>query len=621
MIIKSCNFILLGLLFALSVDAQGAYNAEVISEKTECLVASNKLTISYQVLIQINNVRGHKYAKISVPYSGNHKISSLEARIEDTHGNILRNLKKKDIKDVSAFNDMTFYNDEYVKKFELIHNQFPYRIYYSYTYSYDEFLTITGWSPVYEQKIPTLNSELRVEIPKDYLVNINQQQTNINKQDSTDNTYIYYWKGSYVDVYDDDEIYASQLRSLLPYVRIDPINFKYGIEGKQNDWVGVGNWESELIDGLNDLPQSEKVKVESLTNSCHTDIDKIKALYYYLQDNTRYINVSIDIGGFKPYPASYVAQNKYGDCKALTNYMKSLLEEIGVKSFYTSIYAGNSPIEIVREFPGQQFNHVFLYIPLEKDTLFLECTSKNEPFGYISTFIQNRYALAIDKDNSRFIKVPASGIDDQKIVRKIKISGLPNNCTGIMDMKCMGEKYEGLNYFQFNLSKNEQNNNVKRYIPFKNYTINKWEIKEYYRDSAVNELHVDCELTNFSKQYGESYMQEPVLALVPNFEKPENRSFPVQINYPLYCVDSIYYSSPINYKFSYPEEFQLDSKYGKYSINYYILNNELLMVRSFILYSQYVSLDQYPEFYTFIKTLLNREAKNIIMLTKTQDDE
>ena len=127
-----------------------------------------------------------------------------------------------------------------------------------------------------------------------------------------------------------------------------------------------------------------------------------------MQDNTRYVNVTLGIGGMKPYPAEYVSNNKYGDCKALTNYMKALLQCAGIESYYSTIYAGGTaPGSDPLKCPGQQFNHVILAVPLENDTLWLENTSNTNPFAYPGTFTQNRQALLVDGSKSRLVRTPS----------------------------------------------------------------------------------------------------------------------------------------------------------------------------------------------------------------------
>src|SRR5690606_22479882 len=151
----------------------------------------------------------------------------------------------------------------------------------------------------------------------------------------------------------DKEDYSPGIYTMLPSVVIIPDNFTYGIDGKFTSWQDFGQWVWYLNQGLDELTQNEKTRISQLFAESDSNLDKIRKCYHYLQENTRYIDVSIDIGGFKPYPAEYVCNNKFGDCKALTNYMKAILKYAGIDSYYSLVYAGD-PNEIFdTSFPSQ----------------------------------------------------------------------------------------------------------------------------------------------------------------------------------------------------------------------------------------------------------------------------
>ncbi|MBN1187594.1 MAG: DUF3857 domain-containing protein [Bacteroidales bacterium] len=595
---------------------QDKYDSEIISYSSYFIITHDKLIETIQLVKQINNRRGASAGKFYIPYNKSiEKISNLEAWIEDKHGNVIRKLKKKEITDISAISDYSFYEDEMVKKFELIHNQFPYKVCCNYTLEKSGFFYITHWSPCYESDIPIKTAKLTIETPRDYQINIYEYNIDGYKTDTTENTIIYYWKGSYEEVIK-EEIFAPLIQTQLPNVRICPKYFVYGMEGSNESWISFGNWKCNLIDGLNDLPENEKLKVLKMTKNASDDLEKIKILYYYLQDNTRYINVSIEIGGMKPYPASYVAYNKYGDCKALTNYMKSLLEAVNIQSYYSNVYRGTYHIPVINNFPSQQFNHVLLYVPLESDTLWLECTNKNDPLGYIGTDIQARNAFIVERDHSRLIKTPVHSPADQKVKRDIVLSNITGECNVEINLTARGYTYDWLNYIHTKLSKNDQKNEVQKFIPFKNYTFTDWNISKPSRDSAIITLYANITLNGFAKKYGDSYLIEPVFSDIPDFEKPENRHLPVQINYPIHKIDSIIIHIPRGYEFKPDQDIHIYSKYGRYSVNFTIKDDYVIIERSFLLYRQEIPIDNYSDFYIFINNLKDTEANAIVMLTK-----
>src|SRR5690625_198168 len=93
-----------------------------------------------------------------------------------------------------------------------------------------------------------------------------------------------------------------------------------------------------------------------------TNEAKTRKIYQYIQDKVRNVSVQIGIGGWKPMPAMEVDKLSYGDCKALTNYTKVLLDALGIPSYYTVLYADSNTIDIHEDFVSFQGNHVILGI-------------------------------------------------------------------------------------------------------------------------------------------------------------------------------------------------------------------------------------------------------------------
>ena len=109
--------------------------------------------------------------------------------------------------------------------------------------------------------------------------------------------------------------------------------FEYGgFKGDLSSWESMGKWIGSLNSGKDVLTPQLKAKVNELVSGLETTEEKTKAIYEYLQKNTRYVSIQLGIGGFMPFEALTVEKYGYGDCKALSNFMGAMLKEAGIKS-------------------------------------------------------------------------------------------------------------------------------------------------------------------------------------------------------------------------------------------------------------------------------------------------
>lgn len=586
-------------------------------QKNEIEVTKNNSLIkkTYHEIV-INDRFAEEAAKISIPYSKNHKIQDLQAFIKDKHGNIVRKLKKNEITDRSDISDISLYEDNMVREFWLNHNEYPYTICYSYLQEEKEFLFIDHWIPVLDQHIPTISAELLLTVPANYALTVSQGNIADPVISTEGNSTKYEWKASYTNLIPGETL-SPPIFDFLPYVKIIPQQFTYDKKGSFRDWVSFGNWETDLLKGLNDLPETERKKIDPLVKNRNEQEEVVRTLYHYLQDETRYINVSIDKGGLKPYPASYVSRNKFGDCKALTNYMKALLELYHIPSYYTSVYAGENIREIDKKFPSQQFNHVILYVPLEGDTIWLDCTSKG-PFNYLGTFTQNRDAFAIDPDQSHFVITPALSPEDVKSSRNIQVELSGSGIRKVtFENRYRGRQFELLSQMEKMVSRNNQKRFIQDNIVGNNHELITYEILPSNRDDTSIQINFTTDSPHLLTMYGnDMILSAPDLSL-PQLEKPDKRVLPLQINYPIYETDTVTYLFPVH--LSPVNTFNnqdIESKFGHYKNSYLFGNGEIKMIRSLLIHSGKYHLQEYASFYQFIQSIKDIQNSSPLLLNQ-----
>ena len=192
-----------------------------------------------------------------------------------------------------------------------------------------------------------------------------------------------------------------------------------GYKGTLSDWNSYGLFYYSLYRGRDVLPDELKKEVHHLTDGLSDAYKKIDVLYEYLQKNTHYVLISFGIGGLQPYDATYVAKNKYGDCKALSNFMVALLKEAGIRGYPVAIWGGEKNRIFYNDFPSHQSNHIICAVPVGKDTVWLECTSQSLPAGYLGDFTANRYGLLFNEDGGTLVHTPIYSLNDNTSLRKI----------------------------------------------------------------------------------------------------------------------------------------------------------------------------------------------------------
>ena len=591
-------------------------NAEIVKYTTTYTISESiTLTKEVNVSILINNKTGENLTKISIPYSKKNPIVELNGQITDIFGKKIRKLKNKDIEIKSHISDISLYEDNFIKTFTLKHNVYPYIISYNYKINNNSFFYIASWSPYFKYKTSTKNAILKIIIPENYKIKIDQNNIKKPKIERINKKISYTWNSNYKFNYKYN-IYAPEKDKEIPSVKIVPFDFKYSTKGNQKTWKDFGNWVYKLNEGLDFLPTNEKIKIDELIKDKKTEIEKIDALYKYMQQNTRYINVSIDVGGFKPYPASYVSENKYGDCKALSNYMKAILKHAGITSYYCLINAGDSFKEINKDFISAQFNHAILCVPNNNDTSWLECTNNYIPTGYMGTFTQGRNALLIKKNESKLINTPKLNIEDVIKSRTIEFS-IKDNKTVLakVNLNLKGDEYESFISFNETLSTVQKEKYIHRFIPFNNYELINWNINSSKKEASIN-FNAELELKNYIKTYEDMKYLALYPTKIPNFEKPKNRTKDIVLNYPINIIDTLIYKNINGYKFETRKNTSIISKYGSYKIKSQIEADKITITKQFILFAGKYKLSEYKPFYNFLSSIKMIERKTPIIYIK-----
>lgn len=396
-------------------------NAVLRHEQIQFQVKSvTETVLRNHYVITILNENGDSWAQFSEYYDKHSRIVSAEGILYDAGGKIIKRIKRKDFEDVSGVSGGSLMDDNRIRRHNFHHRSYPYTVEYTCEKVTESSLFFPRWIPQGGERLAVEASSMEMICRPDYTFrykSFNYEREPVITEDKQMRKAVWSVKNLPAIV---REPLAPRWHELTTMVLFAPTDFQIdNYKGKMTSWRDFGKFVFALNAHRDQLPESVKQTVRKLIEGLDDPVERISRLYRYMQENTRYISIQLGIGGWQPFSASEVADKGYGDCKALTNYMYSLLKEASIPSYYTLVRAGRGQNYLTVDFPSQQFNHVILCVPLQNDTIWLECTSQTLKAGYLSDFTCDRFALMIDAEGGRLVKTPVYGTNENTQVRKL----------------------------------------------------------------------------------------------------------------------------------------------------------------------------------------------------------
>ena len=521
-------------------------------------------------VVTIFNKNANEKAIMYVPYDQLSKVKKLEGKVYNAFGKEIGKTKRKDIHDMSNYDGFSLFSDNRVKAASLEQNEYPYTVEWIYERETENMMFYPRWAPQDGEKLSVEKAVLSVYMPMGMELRYWENSLAPAGKISLEAGHkVYQWEVHNLPAIQMEPL-APSFRELVPVVFTAPNEFEVaGYAGTMDSWQSYGNWINLLNSSRNDLPVEAVQKARSLTQGLSSDREKIKAIYDYLQGNTRYVSIQLGIGGWQPFKTSFVYEKGYGDCKALSFYTKALLEAVEIPSYYTLIRAGKPKVDVQDEFPMNTFNHVILCVPNEKDTIWLECTSQTNPFGYLGTFTSDRKAVLITEKGGKIVKTPTYQQEEnlQQTVAQVRLKA---GGSAEVDLT---RSYEGLQFenhglsHQIHLGAEEQRKWVYNALKIPSYEIKDFSFSLDEKNVPVASLSSKLLIRNFANQSGKRTFITLNLANQDEVNYPilAERKSDFEIGIPFIDRDSVIYRLSEGTKVEYlMEDIELESEFGEY---------------------------------------------------------
>jgi len=601
----------------ISEDLKKDADAVVRFENIEChILSSNKVKVKYKYIITVLNHRGQNEAKIMLHYSSFSKISNITGTVYKADGQKLQKIKYDNIRDFSAIPNYSLYSDSRIKTFTPATKTTPFTIAYEYEEVLDGTFFLPSWSAFKGYNVSVEESNFTVVVAPGVDFKYKEQAINNNAViTNTDDGTSYSWGIKNMKAPKFEPFGVSRFQQ-FPSVHLALNKFEfYKSEGSLENWQTFGEWISDLNKNMQELPEQTKLKIKEAVAGAKSDREKVEIIYKYMQNKTHYVNIAIGIGGWKPIDATRVDESCYGDCKALSNYTRSLLKSAGIDSYYTLISAGSYIPDFDKDFVSSQFNHAMLCVPLEKDTMWLECTDHKMPAGFLSSFTDDRYALVINGSDSKLIRTPSLKDFHNGLRRKASVEIKPDLSGDFTVTAFYGGKYaDGIYWWS-----NDDDERVKRKVygtlSFSEVDLHSYNYAPRSEENAINE-QLSFTASSIADKMGEMLVLElnklNKQTYIP--KRVFDRRSDVLMQRSCIESDTIEYTLPQGYRLDSPiKPITIKTEFGTYQSKVEFNDGKLIYIRNLQYNKGIYDKSSYADLVAFFQDIRSADLQKVLL--------
>jgi transglutaminase-like putative cysteine protease len=394
------------------------------------------------------------------------------------------------------------------------------------------------------------------------------------------------------------ELYMPYLYEEIPVLTISSIP----------DWKSFGEWVYSTTNQSANVSEQIKKLAFELTANANTENEKIKILYDFVRNEIDYIQADLERGGLIPHSCDDVLRNKYGDCKDQSILLIALLKAINIEA-YPALINTYSYKALQKFLPTQYFDHMIVYVPVDSSDLWLDPTTEFDNFPNLYSTDQNRWALVIDENDSRFIRTSSASMQDNCGIFQLATSPIGDTLKAIIKVESFGIFNDYISSFMEYYSNSERNQYFKEVVESYYYQVAEVE-ESKSRDEELNDKNheqiISIKLIQPTNEYTLFDYQSAIHLAFTFFYLTlpieEERQFDLVFPFKFVIKGDELFKSPWEHAIikTIPLNDSISNKYFSYKHIFEQYNDSVRVIWEFALKENFIPKEDYGSFYTDI---------------------
>lgn len=520
---------------------------------------------------------------------------------------------------VSLADDAIFLDDSYGLYYGLQADESGQRCRFKYTYQYSDAKYLTR--VFFHENFPVRNSSYTFKVPNWLQLDIIEKNFagyKIKKEVKKDKDFT-----SYTYIADNLSGIKREASSLarpyyLPHLVITVRSFTVN-QKQYNGFKTLDDmyaWYDLLYKKADNKTETIKSQVTQLTQGKTSDEQKIKSLYYWVQDNIRYIAFEEGYAGFVPQTAQEVFKNKYGDCKGMANLLTEMLKIAGYDAHFAWIGTRDIPYDRKEIQSMCVDNHAICVLYFKGNTYFLDGTEKYAAFGKNAYRIQGKNVMVEDGDKYKVELVPAAKMEENQIATKAALKLDGEKIDGHVSISFDGEAKNFFHNIYNAIPANKRKEFVNTLLKLNNENSEVSNVKNSdfsNRDIPIT-LEGDIEINNHVTLVDNlcytsiDFFPGSIISFIPE----EDRQTPIDLDNVFVANDEVTLSLPANAKVqAMPQPFKADFNSDNIEASYTASGDKVVLKKKLQFSSPVIYTTEFTNWKNFINKIKEFNRNNI----------
>ena len=194
-------------------------------------------------------------------------------------------------------------------------------------------------------------------------------------------------------------------------------------------WEDMGRWYWGLVRDQFTADDEVRRRALDITKGLTDEKAKVRAIYDFVVQKTRYVALEFGIHGFKPYRCAQIFARGFGDCKDKATLIVTMLKELGIPATIVILRTGMKGDFETEPASLAPFDHAIAYVP--SLDWYLDGTAEFTGSNELPSMDRGALAIQINEGKPKLVHLPEPKASESLASKRVEATVSPDGSAQI----------------------------------------------------------------------------------------------------------------------------------------------------------------------------------------------